>query len=154
MALQIHHMSILPILCDNGQLSERSTELIAAEVLEWSLVGSRVSCSPPPQETDLDVLCRVGNMGSFADILLEEGYERGGSDPADVSPWSQSMVFEGRDNVSKFSAFRFGDLNIIATDSQEFYDKFMLATRVATKLNLMKKDDRIALFQAILYGNG
>lgn len=44
-------------------------------------------------------------------------------------------------------------LNIIATEKTKFFDDFQLATRVAMKLGLNEKSQRITLFQAILYGN-
>ena len=33
-------------------------------------------------------------------------------------------------------------------------DRFMVATRLAKRFNLQAKADRVALFQAVLYGNG
>lgn len=46
-----------------------------------------------------------------------------------------------------------GDVNLIVTQDNKFYDRFMAATSVAKRLNLLDKADRIALFQAVLYGN-
>lgn len=36
----------------------------------------------------------------------------------------------------------------------DIYDRFIAATAVAKRLNLLDKADRIALFQAVLYANG
>jgi len=58
--------------------------------------------------------------------------------------------YTGNDN-GQFSSWRRGDINIITTPSYEFYDKFLTATYLAKRFNLMRKEDRIAMFQVILY---
>jgi hypothetical protein len=45
------------------------------------------------------------------------------------------------------------DVNLIATSDGDFFRRFLAATQVCIRLNLMNKEDRIALFQAVLYGN-
>lgn len=47
---------------------------------------------------------------------------------------------------------RRGNINVIVTPEMEFFDRFMAATELARRFNLMEKVDRIALFQAVLYG--
>lgn len=54
---------------------------------------------------------------------------------------------------SRFQSFRCDDVNLIVTVDSEFYNRFVAATSVAMRLNLLEKSDRIALFQAVLYGN-
>ena len=54
----------------------------------------------------------------------------------------------------QFLSLRRGLINVLLTASSDFFEDFKLATRVATKLGLTHKDDRVTLFQAILYGNG
>jgi hypothetical protein len=44
-------------------------------------------------------------------------------------------------------------VNIIATSDAAWHEKFKLASDTAKVLNLLDKQDRITLFQAILYGN-
>lgn len=51
-----------------------------------------------------------------------------------------------------FTSYRLGDLNFILCNKSAFYRRFVLSTHLATELNLLKKEDRILLFQAILYG--
>lgn len=46
----------------------------------------------------------------------------------------------------------FGDLNLIVTEDKEFFSKFMAATQIARRLNVLDKGDRIALFRAVLFG--
>jgi hypothetical protein len=73
---------------------------------------------------------------------IREGFTAGGSIPC------------GEANQSLFTSLTRGELNLIVTDDEGFADRFMLATRLCTRLNLKMKDERVALFQAVLYGNG
>ena len=45
-----------------------------------------------------------------------------------------------------------GNSNYIFTDDAEFYDRYVAATLLAKKYNLLNKPDRIQLFHAVLYG--
>lgn len=96
-------------------------------------VGSRITCSPAPTDTDEDWLYLV--RSPMPDSLLGFALEGDQQYP-----------------VENFRSFRKDNVNYILTDSEEFFEKFMVATRLATRLNLMVKADRIALFQAVLYG--
>jgi hypothetical protein len=108
-------------------------------------VGSRVICNPPPTDTDADYLCLVALGGAWdAEMALySAGYERGGSE--DPLTWQLGPERE-------FTSYRKGEINLIVTDSPEYFRRFLTATVVATRLNLLKKDDRIALHRAVLYG--
>lgn len=121
-------------------------EEIRGHALLLNLVGSRETCNPPPQDTDQDVLVLVSpGSGMVIGRLFEHGFQVDGSrieDPAD------HLNSEGT-----FQSFSKGDLNFIVTCDPTFYARFMAATSVAKRLNLLDKADRIALFQAVLYGN-
>lgn len=104
-------------------------------------VGSRVTCNPPPTDTDEDYL--VFTAHDPAPALLSAGFKQDGS----------PEFYTGNDNGG-FRSFRRGNLNIITTQSPQFFDRFMTATDLARRFNLMAKSDRIALFQAVLYGVG
>ena len=101
------------------------------------LVGSRETCNPAPTDTDIDVLVLIdgSRWDSFQSCLYAEGFE--------------THAYPGAD----FVTYRKGDVNLLATYDKAFFDRFMAATSVAKRLNLLEKSDRIALFQAVLYGN-
>jgi len=101
-------------------------------------VGSRVTCQPAPTDTDNDMLVLVekSNWETFYSLLQEEGFDDGGG--------SGEFVF---------ASFVKDEINVIATYDAMFFKKFMAATSIAKRLNLLHKNDRIALFQAVLYGN-
>jgi hypothetical protein len=59
---------------------------------------------------------------------------------------------EGSYAGTAFTSLKLDELNLIVTDQEEFYDKFMLATHVCKSLNVLDKQHRITVFQATLYG--
>jgi hypothetical protein len=104
-------------------------------VLKMDYVGSRVTCVPAPTDTDEDVLVLTDNVVKFINSCTKAGFEETGS-------------YAG----PAFYSLRQGEVNLIITDEEEFYEKFMLATHVCKSLNVLDKQHRITVFQAILYG--
>ena len=120
--------------------------------------GSRVTCNPPPMDTDEDYLLLIdpsglGSNQNSSDVRLwnlehylrDNGWEVGGSLPTDC--------ITDLNPDEQFHSWTKSELNLIITLSPTFYGRFMAATSVSKRLNLMNKPDRIALFQAVLYGN-
>lgn len=112
------------------------------------IVGSRVTCNPPPTDTDRDWLLYVRVMvfefDDFDEHMINNGWAIGGSRP------------EHSDAVHQFNSYTKTiegiKENVIACSDYHFYQKFLKATHIAKKLNILDKADRIMLFQAILYG--
>lgn len=128
-------------------MQEEINDLLKAAI-KWQPVGSRVTCNPAPTDTDQDILVLVSedramffidemNAAGF-DVELGEGY-------------AEDALNAGEDN--RFQSYRLQDTNLVVTIDPYFYDRFVAATSVAKRLNLLEKADRIALFQAVLYGN-
>ncbi len=121
------------------------TPTIPGEWSEWRACGSRITCNPAPTNTDADYIVLIKDHHDFYQVMMEYGYRLGGSDitnrPADVDP----------EHV--FASYTRDWLNLIVTTSPVFYRRFCAATSIAKRLNLLKKSDRIALFQAVLYAN-
>lgn len=109
------------------------------KVVKMEYVGSRITCSPPPTDTDEDVLLLTDDLETLIGDCIEVGFTRDGDTKASYP--------EG------FVSLRNGSMNFIVTDDEEFYKKFMLATHVCKFLNVKAKVDRICVFQAVLYGN-
>ena len=88
--------------------------------------GSRVTCDPPVMNTDADYLIECPSaeaaVSAVVNDLSSAGYQWEGS-----SNHYQSCAVVG------FMSWR-------------------IATALCARLNLMKKADRIAVFQAVLYG--
>lgn len=110
--------------------------------IDWHPTGSRHICFPPPVGTDEDyiVLMTKENESKLLDTWLD--YD---GDPARIPD-----IY--KENTPAFMSFRFGEYNLIVTQSQDFYERFVKATRMAKTLNLLNKKDRVVLFQKILYG--
>lgn len=117
------------------------------QVVTLTPVGSRVTCSPIPPDADEDylVLSSADVTPTLYTIITQDGWKFGGS----VIEDSANTVPVGE----RFESFTVGDLNLIVTHSEIFHRRFLAATAVAKRLNLLAKPDRIALFQAVLYGN-
>ena len=98
-------------------------------------VGSKITCDPAPTDTDEDWLVYTENLSTLVGDCIEQG-----------------LTHEGSYAGSAFVSLRQGPTNLIITDRKEFFDKFMLATHVCKTLNLLNKQNRIVVFQAILYG--
>jgi hypothetical protein len=111
-------------------------------------VGSRVTCNPPPNENDEDFLLLPvdGHLFALLAMLDEGGWVRGGSN---IPNEANTTPIDGR-----FHSYRYDAVNLIIAETPEFFRRFMAATAVCKRLNLLDKADRITVFQAVLYGNG
>lgn len=110
-------------------------------IIQNNRVGSSWTCFPVPSCADLDYLCYVDDLNEFSTLAMSFGF-----------------ILENSENAERyigcdlqFVSLRKGNVNLLATSKLDFYEKFLAATSVAKKLNLLKKSDRIDLFQAVLY---
>lgn len=120
------------------EVPEEITGALGEKFIVGHAVGSRYTCNPPPLDTDEDYLVLVSG-DPYAE-LMQAGFDQDGS----------PEFYTGND-AGGFRSWRKGNLNVITTESHEFYGKFMKATHLAKRFNLLEKRDRIALFQVILY---
>ena len=101
----------------------------------YQRVGSRVTCNPPPENTDEDWIV-LDLDKSLANHLDESGWDYGGSMNSDDT----------------FASYKKEYVNVICAFTRKEFDSFLLATALAKKLNVLPKSDRVALFDAIMYG--
>ena len=111
-------------------------------------VGSRVTCNPPPTDTDEDYLVLVKDKPAAVAGLKALGFEYS-ADPEKMAK------YEAMNETAQwsFTSLWFGDVNYIVTDSQFFFERFLTATHVCKKLNLLDKADRIMVFEAVRGGS-
>lgn len=121
------------------KLPEEVAKALEGVLTSAEPVGSRVTCDPAPTDTDEDWLVLVREVP--IERLQEAGFGQEGS----------PEFYTGND-AGGFRSWRKGEINLITTQSEEFYRLFLTATYLAKRFNLLRKQDRIALFQAILYG--
>lgn len=125
---------------------EAITNLLGDQLLLMQPAGSRVTCIPAPTDTDEDYILRVKDIGVVDALLQMDEWVFGGSKiPPDVNYIAPDEWF---------ASYTKGEVNLIITASDQFYRRFVAATSIAKRLNLLEKPDRIALFQAVLYANG
>lgn len=115
--------------------------------------GSRFNCIPPVLNTDEDYLVWAPRRIDLD--LLFAGYSTA------IAPVSQkSNQTTAADSIPKnngvddtrFVSWRKGDINLIVTEHEEFFNKHKIAGYVCKRLNLTDKKDRILVYHAILYG--
>jgi len=127
------------------------TDAIKKEGAYWQEIarhptGSRFICDPPVLDTDDDWIILVKDLeyAKYKAARLDwhsagAGYYREGSDHEELGPFVSMRHSEGNSNY-------------VFTDDAEFYDRYVAATLLAKKYNLLNKPDRIQLFHAVLYG--
>ena len=111
-------------------------------------VGSRVTCNPPPMDTDEDYLVLVKDKGLAIDGLKALGFEYS-ADPKKVAEYEEM----NKSAQWSFTSLWFGDVNYIVTDSEFFFERFLTATHVCKALNLLRKEDRVMVFEAVRGGS-
>ena len=110
-------------------------------------VGSQTITGAATSESDVDVLCYTWCKWLAVKRLKKLGYFH------TCRPSNIPSPYRSRIATDKFVTMRGPDkLNLIITSSHKFYKRFSDANRVAQRLVLTNKEDRIILFQYILYG--
>jgi hypothetical protein len=107
-------------------------------------VGSRVTCNPPPTDTDEDFLVLVKDIQSAVDGLKALGFEHS-ADPEKVEKYIRLQ----ETTQMRFTSLWFGDVNYLITDSEFFFERFLTATHICKTLNLLNKADRVMVFEAV-----
>ena len=105
------------------------------EVVEAFYGGSRVICSPPPTDTDRDIVILVTSIQRF---------------DRDLDFWwiaADTSDYEGDGDT--FRTYRRGDDNIMVFDDPTEYGAILGATALAKHLNIRDKKKRYALFEKI-----
>lgn len=84
-------------------------------------------------------------------IVLSSSLWRNQKQLIDLGFVTSTKEYEAISN--DFYSYRRGDVNLILTGKAKFFADFNKATKIAKRLKLDNKEDRISLFQAILYNN-
>ena len=103
--------------------------------------GSSVICNPPVTDTDIDYVIYTNEEVKLDTFLKCEGFKESCYDEEEYD-----LEEEG------FTCYRKSNINLIVTINYNWYLKWVEATKLAKKLNLLQKEQRITLFKYILYG--
>ena len=102
--------------------------------------GSSYICNPPVTNTDVDEMFLVDDLQEVNFQLTGLGWKKCGLD--DDEKYS--------DKPSHWAAYRKENMNALLTTNLKYFMDFFKATEEAKHLNLLNKEDRVALFQKIL----
>jgi hypothetical protein len=125
-------------------------DLFANRSLEFEPVGSRVTCNPPPEDTDMDYLCLLDRGSDDAKRFVEILRVNGFNNESNTDVYARISDKTGPEG---FESWRMGDVNLIVTYSRTFFDRFMEASASCKEKNLLKKEDRITEFERIMYSD-
>jgi hypothetical protein len=130
--------------------TQMTTEVLLAKLESLgcaiSATGSRFMCDPPVMNTDEDYLVDLScssHQSTVTRLLIEQGFTVQGS---------IESATRNSGHRSEFKSWRRGTLNLITTVLVSFANRHRQATALCRRLNLLKKADRIAVFQIIMYG--
>lgn len=103
-------------------------------VTEMHRTGSSYVCNPPVTDTDIDFHVLVNDLDAVQEHLRQLEWEEGGS---------------GCNGGGTVYSWRKNNINLILIPDRVFFDRLKLATELAKRFNLLNKQDRIDLFQAV-----
>ena len=101
--------------------------------------GSNYICNPPVTNTDVDEMFLVDDLQEVNFQLTGLGWTKCGLEEETY-----------QDKPSHWAAYRKENMNALLTTDLKYFMDFFKATEEAKHLNLLNKEDRIALFQKIL----
>jgi len=101
--------------------------------------GSNYICNPPVEDTDIDTVVLVEDLSDALQAYSAEGWTYCGKD------------YEA--NMLDWFAVRKGKENHIVMKDLERFQHWITATELCRALNLLKKQDRILVFNTIVDGN-
>lgn len=102
---------------------------------EVGLTGSSYICNPPVTNTDIDF------------VIYSQDWDK-------LHDWCKKNAFKTNFEdygLEEFRSYKRGIINLIVTNDATFYRRFVKATEVAKKLNLLDKQQRVDLFDFVIY---
>lgn len=111
-------------------------DFLDSATVNYQMFGSRV-ISPGEKTNDTDYIVLVKDAKEFDSKIIAIGF-------------AKSIDYLGKD----FTSYRKGDINLVVTTNDKFYDCTVLATRFAKMLECRTKQERILAFEAIMVPNG
>lgn len=122
--------------------------------LERFHTGSRFICNPAPEGTDDDWVILVSHTTDAALELRGDGFSYGGSIPPSGSSFLslKRTVYDSTTGNDGRLTVTSDTVNAIITSDMMWYHKMKAATSIARRLNLLNKEDRVALFAAVIEG--
>lgn len=106
--------------------------------------GSRYICNPPVTTTDTDWVVLVDSLDKALQECKTKTWETNTEDYSDDEDKPATNWFSVKKKINQEL------INYIVTDDADNFNNWVTATELAKKLNLVKKEDRISLFEVIV----
>lgn len=97
--------------------------------------GSSYTCNPPVTDTDIDF------------VIYSQDWDK-------LHDWCEKNAFKTNFEdyeLEEFRSYKRGIINLIVTNDATFYRRFVKATELAKQLNLLDKQQRIDIFDFVMY---
>jgi hypothetical protein len=140
----VKNVKVIGTVFDGGKTIEEIVKPFGKTAIKYSRVGSRATCVPVPDYpfSDTDILIYCKNTEKAVEICKSLGYFKSREGYEDfMRRFEKTFASMIKDNV-----------NLLFTEDEGLFEKFVLATSVIKKLNLPNKMDRINVTKAILWG--
>lgn len=125
------------------KIEQQVLDLLKDYDVSVNLTGSVYICDPAPKDTDTDYLVYFSESTDVVSDAVDEicalGWTKEGDDAYETLCETQ------------FCSLRKEKVNLIVTNIKSFVKRHQSATAICKKLNLLKKEDRIMVFKAVLY---
>lgn len=99
---------------------------------------------------------RTGSREIYPDGAVQSDVDYVVLNQDDIDFVALGFTLEGETgsyDFESFRSFRRGEVNLIVVDSLMAFRKWRVATAAAKQLRLKRRDDRVRLFQGVLYDN-
>jgi len=106
--------------------------------LDVLLTGSRYICNPPIETTDTDIVILVRDSESFYSDFERAWKDCSSSEYSEY--WDTGTCIVRRDKY-----------NLIVVDDLDKFNRWVLATKIATICNIQEKPNRAELFEFVKY---
>ena len=100
-----------------------------------SPTGSSYICNPPVKDTDIDFIVLSPDWNKLDTWLVQHGFKTN---------------FEDYE-LEEFRSYKRNTINLIITDDPMWFKRMHKATELAKQLNLLDKQQRINLFDFVMY---
>ena len=74
-------------------------------------------------------------------------------DALDLSDWEDESINRDEYSSDDFTSYRKGRINLIVMTRKDMFFRWKVATAAARQMELKNRDERVKLFQGVLYGN-
>lgn len=98
----------------------------------------------------------TGSQAIVPDLAYDSDTDFAVLDPEetlDLSDWEDESINRDKYCSDDFTSYRKGKINLIVVTSEDMFFRWKVATAAAKQMQLKNRNERVKLFQGVLYGN-